>query len=275
MAAENVQREIRAAEEIVVQPDSLDSYHLRRKARRIAGALPRRGGRFLLIGAAGALERILQECGGEWESVDLEGLESTRREAPERRTVRPDHFPFPEGEFSGVVAVDVLEYIADEQNFVRECHRVLREEGQLVVHGRHLKRWALLNVVRRLAGVEEDHRLVRKGYSQSALFDALKDGFNIESFEIYSRFPTELAALVTALLFSRQHPAPPWLRRTLSALGWIAARMDALALGTKGYRFVALARRRVWRPRRSPVLRDGRSLAEAALGGKIGSAAPF
>ena len=267
--------ENRAAEEIVVQPDSLDSYHLREKARRIAEALPQSGGKLLLIGAAGPLENMLQELRGEWESVDLEGLEYAGSGTAERRTVRPDHFPFSDGEFSGVVAVDVLEYIADEQKFVRECHRVLREDGYLVVHGRHLKRWSLLNVARRSAAVEEDRRLVRRGYSQSALFDTLKDGFNIETFEIYSRFPSELAALVTVLLLTEFHPAPLWLRRTLLALGWIAARLDCLALGTKGYRFVAVARRRVWRPRRSPVLRDGRSLAEAALGGKIGSAAPF
>ena len=56
---------------------------------------------------------------------------------------------------------------------------------------------------------------------------------------------------------------------------WLAAQLDKLLFFTKGYCLIGRARRRQWRPRRTPVLADGRSIAEAALGGKIGTAAPF
>ena len=38
---------------------------------------------------------------------------------------------------------------------------------------------------------------------------------------------------------------------------------------------IVRAQKRQLLPRRTPVLADGRSIAEAALGGKIGTAAPF
>ena len=42
-----------------------------------------------------------------------------------------------------------------------------------------------------------------------------------------------------------------------------------------GYHMVVRARRRVWRPRLTPKLQDGRSIADAALNTKIGTAQPF
>ena len=55
----------------------------------------------------------------------------------------------------------------------------------------------------------------------------------------------------------------------------LAVALDTLLAFTRGYDLIARARRRPWRPRRAPILSDGRSIAEAALGGKIGTAAPF
>jgi hypothetical protein len=58
-------------------------------------------------------------------------------------------------------------------------------------------------------------------------------------------------------------------------LFWIAAQLDLLLFFTRGYHLVAIAQRKIWRPRRTPVLKDGRSIADATLNTRIGSAAPF
>jgi formylglycine-generating enzyme len=50
---------------------------------------------------------------------------------------------------------------------------------------------------------------------------------------------------------------------------------SSLLLLLTGAAFCVLPRRRQWLPRKVPKLADGRSIAEAALGGKIGTAAPF
>jgi len=264
--------------ELIVDPESLDTYQLREKARRIAALLPRGAGRILLVGAGPALASALTRGGGEWVRAQWAALAEEPQRGSEVHLLRDGRFPFGDGEFGAVVLADVLEYVPDETSFVRECHRILAENGRLVIHGRHLKRWGLLNALRRLLRLEEDQRLMRRGYTQTTLFDVVKDGFNIELFEAYSRFPSEAVALLAVLLLSGtagEEPHRELRRRTALALGWLGKRLDFLALGTRGYRFVASARRRVWRPRRSPVLRDGRTIAEAALGGKIGTAAPF
>jgi hypothetical protein len=46
---------------------------------------------------------------------------------------------------------------------------------------------------------------------------------------------------------------------------WIAFQLDALLLMTRGYRMIAVARRRDWRSREAPILSDGRSISEAVL----------
>lgn len=261
---------------IVVQPDAVETYLLREKLRRLSATIPEGEARILLVGGGAVLRDGLMRRGGEWVAAEFTrgGDESGASDKPK---VGPGSIPFEDGSFNGVVLVDILEYVQDETIFVRECHRVLAEGGWLVVHGRHLKRWTLMSLCQRVLGVEADQQMVRRGYSQTALFEVVKDGFDIERFEVYSRFPSELVGLISLLVLAGPEDLDyaDWKRRLMWALGWVAARLDFLAFGTAGYRFVTFARRRVWRPRRSPVLRDGRTIAEAALGGKIGSAAPF
>jgi hypothetical protein len=46
---------------------------------------------------------------------------------------------------------------------------------------------------------------------------------------------------------------------------WLAYQLDALLLLTKGYYLLACAKRHAWRPRKAPVLNDGRRIGDAVL----------
>ncbi|MEA2069008.1 MAG: hypothetical protein U9P12_07400, partial [Verrucomicrobiota bacterium] len=52
---------------------------------------------------------------------------------------------------------------------------------------------------------------------------------------------------------------------------WLLSKLEFLP----GHKLLVKSRRRHWRPRIQPKLIDGRSIAEAAINTKIGTAAPF
>ena len=59
-------------------------------------------------------------------------------------------------------------------------------------------------------------------------------------------------------------------------LMWLTSKIEkVVSFMMPGHNIVAKTKRRVWRERRTPILVDGRSIAEAALNTKIGTAAPF
>ena len=59
-------------------------------------------------------------------------------------------------------------------------------------------------------------------------------------------------------------------------LMWFLDKIERLLRGfVPGHNLIAKTKRRVWRARRTPIFIDGRSIAEAALNTKIGTAAPF
>jgi hypothetical protein len=133
---------------------------------------------------------------------------------------------------------------------------------------------------------------VRPGYTEAQLFAVLKDGFDVEQARTYSRFFTQLldtgirwiserqqanhdavkGTLLTEADFQRLEKSLK-LYRVIFPFFWLAAQLDRLLVFTNGFMLIARARRRPWLKRATaPTLRNGRSLAEAALGGRIGSA---
>jgi hypothetical protein len=66
------------------------------------------------------------------------------------------------------------------------------------------------------------------------------------------------------------------VRRATLPLLVLAQGLDMLLFLARGSCLVCRARRRsFWRPRKSPVLLDGRSIADATINTKIGTAGPF
>ena len=204
--------------------------------------------------------------------------------------------PYDSGAFDRVVILDHLEWVDDDYAFIADVHRVLKTAGILYVDTEHLKRWTVWRPVRRLFGVEErPAERLRDGYTGGGLFDVLKDGFDVQETRTYSRFFIEgtetMSRLAVGAFLNAERSdaadregddeADVVSRRlyTIQAIAYpffvIANALDWLVFYTRGYRLMAVARRRLWKPRRAPVLRDGRSLVDATLNTKIGTAADF
>lgn len=244
---------------------------------------------WLDVGGDGVSSAHLRRLGGTWHTAapDDASAAAALRLAGERvEPIREGRLPFGDSLFDGVVILDQLERMPDDALLIAECHRVLKPAGRLLVHAPHLKKRALLRPVRRLLGMtDEALGRARPGYTESALFDLLKDGFDVQEARTYGRFFVEALDLLawrsgrelSAAAAADPEAVEPLIRRRarLYPVFQFAAGMDTLLGLTKGYRLIVRARRRPWRPRRAPVLADGRSIAEAALGGKIGTAAPF
>lgn len=256
------------------------SYLLRIRMRMIAHAVgPMEGRTGLCIGGVpSTLRARLMAMGGDWTFTDERG-----------------DLPFDDGEFDRVLILDHLEWVADDYAFMAEAHRVLKTAGMLFVDAEHLKWWTLWRPVRRMFGVEKKPaQRVRDGYTGTGLFDILKDGFDVQETRTYSRFFLEGAETLTRLAVgaflgagrtaddaspSGEQEAMTRRLYTIQTIAYpffmLAAALDWLLFFTRGYRLMAVARRRLWKPRRTPILRDGRSIVDAALNTKIGTATDF
>ncbi len=227
----------------------------------------------------------LRDLGGSWTFADVSAL----REEPDAKhgAALRRVLPYKEGGFERVVVLDQLLDVEQDYLFMAECHRVLKPGGLLVVDVPHDKRWTVWRPIRRLLGAEpEALGRVRPGYTERGLFDVLKDGFDVQEARSYSRFFVEgvdtLVRMTGGALGWAGEGAPDQARgryaRLLSVMHpvyVVASWLDWLVFFTGGYRLAAVARRRIWKPRRIPVLRDGRTIADAAINTKIGTATLF
>ncbi len=268
----------------------------RAKFRQMNGLLGSlEGKRCLDIGGlGGGISYQLRRLGGDWTSSDFEA-----RAAERIRTVvgdpvvvaTPGELPFANGQFDRVVVSDRLERVGDASAFIEECHRVLKPSGQLLILTPHAKPVGLLYPLQRLLGLtpRRDDPGRRRGYTHAQLFEVLKDGFDMHELKTFSRFGVGLvdalirwmAGLVgTGEAFEADMDEQDFrriygLHKAMYPFSALAAGLDFLLFFTRGYHLVALAQRRLWKPRISPRLRDGRSIADAAINTRIGSAAPF
>lgn len=248
----------------------------------------------------GVISYLLRCEGGTWDSIDSseKAVRAIQDMVGERvHRLQGPQLPFKDGEFDVVVIVDMLEHLPNDYGFIKECHRVLKPAGRLIVNVPHAKRRGLLPPLRNVLGQTDDkHGHVRPGYTEAQLFDVLKDGFDVQEMHTYSRFFVEVIDTIVRSLAERKM-APVdgddakgpmitgddyhTMEKTFKAYRLVypfllaASFLDALIFFTKGYKLIAQAKRRLWIPRKIPILSDGRSIAEAAINTRIGSAAPF
>ena len=230
----------------------------------------------LVIGSRnGNFSSLLRQQGGTWSDV-VEDAQSERAVscmvADEIYRFENGVLPFKNKHFDAILVLNFLEIVADDYSFIEECHRVLKADGRMVVNARHLKGYSLLQPLERLCRLNaQSTGQTRGGYTESELFRILKNGFNVLNVRSYSRFFLLLVDLFVRLAARRRRSEDGEdadLRTAYSVAGpfyRIADQLDLLIFFTRGYRLIASAKRRAWRPRNAPVLVDGRSISEAVL----------
>mgnify|MGYP006296508837 CR=1 FL=1 len=244
-----------------------------------------------------AISLLLRERGGTWHTgvAERSALNRQRKLLGERvfDCSNPTPLPFDDETFDLIVLRDLLEWIEADYAFLRECHRVLKPAGSMIAVAERKAR-GVIPLIRSLLGVGDDVLgRIRSGYTQSEMFDIVKDGFDIQEVRVYRRF---MASLVVALedtgiwnirckmveAGKKEMPDDLEEAQALRALHWklaplraIAPAADALLFFLPGHRIALRLKRRLWIPRKTPTLSDGRSIADAAINTRIGSAAPF
>ena len=241
----------------------------------------------------GAISAGLRALGGSWKSaVQSKSAERSVRIFTQEAVIRVEDgkLPFDDNSFDLVVLVDALINVQDDPAFIRECHRVLKNNGWVIINEtRRLMTPA--GGLKRLLGVSSVSRGgSRNGYRGSDLFNILKDGFDVPEIITYSNEVLEAPIALGMFCLRKIFPQEYWrleekpessllyrYRRLLALMGffypllWILSKLEFFP----GHQLLVKSRRRHWRPRLQPKLLDGRSIAEATINTKIGTAAPF
>ena len=214
------------------------------------------------------MSALLRDTGGTWVSVarSPERAEEASRVLEQEvvSLLADGGIPFEQHAFDGVVvSLGMLGAMEDPAFFIRECNRVLKSGGELILSTQYRKSLSLVNILRRrlynsMGGV------VGRSYNERSLFRFLKTGFDVISVDSYCGFFVEWVRLHEYKLLMEGVPED----EVGSKLRWvyrIADQLDLFGIWARGHVLVVHARRRQWRERRTPVLADGRSMREAVL----------
>lgn len=248
----------------------------------------------------GMISARLREGGGVWTTLAI----NTQAQAALRYFINGDigvlqgtQIDAPDQTYDAVVIVDALERVRDDLAFIKECHRVLKTDGRLVITAARKMIFCIGGgPLRSLLGLSWRRKgLERPGYSSQEFFDVLKSGFDVPETDSYSTCCIEVPGLICEALANKvahgPYNMPPENTGTeefyhytklnvfatlVYPLMWLFAKIETAILGfMPGHNIAAKTKRRVWRVRTQPILIDGRSIAEAAINTKIGTAAPF
>jgi len=261
---------------------------------------PHAGHRCLLVVAEDVLasSRVMEEE-GEWACVSVleePGPVAASVLGARLKSVREGRLPYSDGEFDDVVLDHSLEHFEDDRVFIEECHRILKESGRLIIVTRAERTFSIVGPLARLVGLRRvGQGNARRGYTEARLFDTLKDGFNAEQVNTWSGLFVELSEilihLAVILAGAGRTPGSGQVgdadrtlviyRKVVRIHTWfyplalLASLIDKLLVFMRGHALGVVARRRTWKPRVTPTLVDGRSIADATINTKIGSAGPF
>jgi SAM-dependent methyltransferase len=164
----------------------------------------------LEIGSSNAMFSYqLRRAGGRWHSLTVDAETAARiREGLEDHVdvlPAPPEEPFAKGTFDVVIVFGMLETQTSDAAFVKQCHRMLKPEGRLIVCAARKKPFSVLNIVRRRL---QPAGQVRIGYTEGRLFTALKSGFDVSTLRTYQRFFMALASSVVECMDSRRAAGP-------------------------------------------------------------------
>lgn len=242
----------------------------------------------------GLISTTLRSLGGSWKTAvaNKTAADSLAFSTTEAVTLIDNcKLPYEDGTFDRVVIVDALKGIHDDSEFIHECHRVLKNDGWVIISETRRVPFGLVALLQRIFDISPMARGRRRnGYTVGELFNILKDGFDVPETFVYSNGLLESATAIGEFVQMRLLQDYYWLvkknpekdllyryRRIHGLAGlaypllWLFSKLEFLP----GHQMLVKSRRRHWRPRLQPKLIDGRSIAEAAINTKIGTAAPF
>ena len=201
----------------------------------------------------------LRRCGGYWTSVAF-GRETCARLAEALREDVPaagahGALPFEDKQFDVVVvALGSLTGEADDDTaLIRECHRVLKAPGYLILTVEFAKPFGLAHLFHRGRPL----RGAGGRYTEAALFELFKTGFDWLGTRRFCRFWVRIVWQWADRRGASGASPDVWY--------WLARQLDGALFLTRGYLLTAYGRRKGWRPRAPPTLADGRSIPEAVL----------
>jgi 2-polyprenyl-3-methyl-5-hydroxy-6-metoxy-1,4-benzoquinol methylase len=242
----------------------------------------------------GVISSNLRKIGGSWKTavLDKEASDSLAYSLKEPVTLLDNgKLPFEDHAFDRLVIVDALRNVVDDYAFLHECHRVIKNDGWVIISETRRAPVSLVALLQRIFGLSPvSNGKQRNGYKEQELFNNLKDGFDVPETICYSNGLFESAATIGEQFQKMITQGPYWLvrgkviqeelyryRKLYGMIGfaypllWLLSKLEFLP----GHKLLFKSRRRHWRPRLQPKLIDGRSIAEAAINTKIGTAAPF
>lgn len=222
--------------------------------------------------AQGVLSYFLRQKGGHWISadIDFENLK-TSQELLKTNLIQLEAgiLPFSADSFDMVVSLDYLEHLEDDDLCVSEIHRVLKDDGKLVMATPHTGRIFLLHKLRPLLGLKlEFYGHKREGYSTKDLKGKLEaHRFRLEKSVTFSKFFSEFLELMINVLyrklFVKKHTTSlrdgqirPTTeaefnarRKTFQFYGfiypvvWLSSKLDKLLFFQRGYSLVVWAKK--------------------------------
>ena len=169
--------------------------------RAVLSALPDvEGKRCLEIGCAtGTSGWLLRQRGGTWSSSDFDiaQVESARELLQDDVVFLEEHrLPFGDAEFDVVVAINFLEHLEDDEEFVSEMSRVLKPGGTFILTCPDAATNRLGYQLKKLYGFTADtggFGHVRDGYLPPEIRGILqRSNLQVESLVSYSRIFTEM-----------------------------------------------------------------------------------
>ena len=162
-----------------------------------------------------------------------------------------------------IVALDILAALGDTELFLRECNRVLKTSGELIISAQFRKKFNIVNVIRnRLAA--KHGGFVGHSLTEADIYRLMKPGFDVLGISYYCGFFTELVRTWEVKLISEGQPED-LVCSTMRWKYWLAQQFDFFTMWVRGHIAIVRARRRRWRDRPVPVLADGRTIQEAVI----------
>lgn len=251
-------------------------------------------------GDNGVIPFMLRRNGGRWISADSspKAVASMGELFGEENVVKLDgaELPFEDDGFDTIVVIDYLEHVRQDAEFLKECHRCLRRGGELIINVPHVKSFSVIRGLRGLLKLtDEQHGHVRPGYRLRDLYEISKNGYDIVESQTYGGFfvefidtwiqfaaggingreenPDERKGLVVDQRDLRRFAKIFRIYSLLYPFLKLAELLDRIFAFTRNHYLVVKAKPRPWNMRRGVKMRDGRSIADATINTKIGSAA--